>query len=539
MRQGAVAVSIPADDVYRWRVLGVVMLGTFMSALDSSIVNVSLPNMMASFGASVDDIEWVVTGYMLGFSTFMPLTAWLRDRVGYRVLYIASLAVFIAGSALCGIAPNLPALVLARVIQAFGGGAITPTGLAMIAEVFPPKERGRALGLWGVGVVVGPAFGPTLGGYLTETLGWRSIFNINLPIGIVGLLAASRILRVDKPHAQTSRGFDLPGFVLLTTFLVAALLGLSNGNREGWSSSYVVTCALVTSVSFVLFLAVESIVSARILDLGLFRSPQFTVAMVVTAARSVALYGGIFLLPLFLQDLMGRSENRYWTLAASRRAGHGDGHAGFRPDCGAFRHAHTDDCWPYAHCLVHVDVPQTGRDHKHMGRALSNPDTRGRAGPTGDAGDDRGHQCRANDQGWHGVFDVEPDTADFWFTRHCHPCLRPRAQNDFPPCSGGTRSRGRKTGVVGRHAQPRPACRRAGLATLGGEAARGISRRAQDCRGCVGAGLQRCLPRRRRHRRRGGHPGALSRIEVQGARTRRARARRACGLAMIGSKENP
>jgi len=144
----------PADDGYRWRVLGVVMLGTVMSALDSSIVNVSLPNIMASFGASVDDIEWVVTGYMLGFSTFMPLTAWLRDRVGYKVLYVASLAVFIGGSALCGLAPNLPALVLARVIQAFGGGAITPTGLAMIAEVFPPKERGRALGLWGVGVVV-------------------------------------------------------------------------------------------------------------------------------------------------------------------------------------------------------------------------------------------------------------------------------------------------------------------------------------------------------------------------------------------------
>ena len=303
-----VPVGTSPDAGYRWRVLGVVMLGTVMSALDSSIVNVSLPNMMASFGASVDDIEWVVTGYMLGFSTFMPLTAWLRDRVGYKVLYVASLVVFIGGSALCGLAPNLPALVLARVIQAFGGGAITPTGLAMIAEVFPPKERGRALGLWGVGVVVGPAFGPTLGGYLTETLGWRSIFNINLPIGVVGLLAASRVLRSDKPHAQPYRGFDLPGFVLLTAFLVSALLGLSNGNREGWTSNYVVACALVSSVSFVLFLAVESIVTERILDLGLFRKPQFTVAMVVTSARSVALYGGIFLLPLFLQDLMGRSE---------------------------------------------------------------------------------------------------------------------------------------------------------------------------------------------------------------------------------------
>ena len=303
-----VAIPVDADAAYRWRVLGVVMLGTFMSALDSSIVNVSLPNMMASFGTSVDDIEWVVTGYMLGFSTFMPLTAWLRDRVGYRVLYIASLAVFIGGSVLCGIAPNLPTLVVARVIQAFGGGAITPTGLAMIAEVFPPDQRGRALGLWGVGVVVGPAFGPTLGGYLTETLGWRSIFNINLPIGVIGLLAATRVLRVDKPHARTGRGFDVPGFVFLTAFLVAALLGLSNGNREGWGSPYVITCALVSTISFALFLAVESIVSERILDLGLFGKPQFTVAMVVTSARSVALYGGIFLLPLFLQDLMGRTE---------------------------------------------------------------------------------------------------------------------------------------------------------------------------------------------------------------------------------------
>ncbi len=302
------SIAAAVDPAYRWRVLGVVMLGTVMSALDSSIVNVSLPNMMASFGASIDDIEWVVTGYMLAFSTFMPLTAWLRDRLGYRVLYIASLVVFTVGSLLCGIAPNLPTLVFARVIQAVGGGAITPTGMAIIAEVFPPEERGRALGIWGVGVIVGPALGPTLGGYLTEMFGWRSIFNINLPIGAVGLLIASRVLRADKPHATASRDFDLPGFSLLTVFLVSTLLGLSNGNHEGWTSRYVLTCGLVSAVSFVLFLAVESIVAERILDLGLFRNAQFSVAMVVTAARSVALYGGIFLLPVFLQNQMGRSE---------------------------------------------------------------------------------------------------------------------------------------------------------------------------------------------------------------------------------------
>jgi DHA2 family multidrug resistance protein len=232
----------------------------------------------------------------------------LRDRLGYRVLYLASLAVFTLGSLLCGLAPNLGVLVGARVIQAMGGGAITPTGMAMIAEVFPPERRGRALGVWGVGAMAGPALGPTLGGYLTDAFGWRSIFNVNLPIGVVGLWLAGRILREDMPQPGKRRGFDLPGFVLLSSFLVSTLLGLSKGNQEGWTSRYVLACGLVSAISLVMFLAVESVASERILDLGLFRSGQFTVAMVVTCARSVALYGGTFLLPLFLQNQMARSE---------------------------------------------------------------------------------------------------------------------------------------------------------------------------------------------------------------------------------------
>jgi DHA2 family multidrug resistance protein len=300
----------PDEGRYRWQVLGVVMLGTVMSALDSSIVNVSLPSMMASFGASVDDIEWVVTGYMLGFSTFMPLTAWLRDRLGHRRLYMLSLTVFVLGSLLCGLAWNLPVLIAARVIQAFGGGAITPTGMAMIAEVFPPKERGRALGIWGVGVIVGPALGPTLGGYLTQTLGWRSIFDINLPIGVVGLLAASRLLRPDRPAASEHRPFDVPGFVTLTTFLVALLYGLSKGNHSGWTSALVVGCGLIAAFSLVAFLVVESVTTHRILDLGLLRHGQFSVALMVVAVRSTALFGGVFLLPLFMQSHMGLSEVR-------------------------------------------------------------------------------------------------------------------------------------------------------------------------------------------------------------------------------------
>lgn len=302
--------AAPPDPRYRWQVLGVVMLGTVMSALDASIVNVCLPNMMASFGAGVDEIEWVITGYMLGFSTFMPLTVWLRARIGHRALFLVSLSVFTVGSVLCGVAWSLPALVAARVIQAFGGGAITPTGMAMLAEVFPPEERGRALGIWGVGVIVGPAIGPTLGGYLTDAFGWRAIFDVNLPFGVVGLLAALRILRRDRPAAGARQPFDLAGFLLLSVFLVSLLLGLSKGNTEGWTSRYVLTCALLAAFSLPAFLLVESVVEHGILDLGLLRSGQLSIALAVTAIRSIALYGGTFLLPVFLQTHQGLDEIR-------------------------------------------------------------------------------------------------------------------------------------------------------------------------------------------------------------------------------------
>src|ERR1035438_7098348 len=156
-----------SGNAYKWELLGVVMIGTLMAALGQSIVNVSLPDIMADFGSPVNDIEWVITGYMLAFATLMPLTAWLREHIGYKRLFVASLFVFTVGSLFCAMAWNLPSLVTARVLQAFGGGAITPTGMAMISEVFEPRERGKAIGYWGVGVIVGPAFGPTMGGYLT------------------------------------------------------------------------------------------------------------------------------------------------------------------------------------------------------------------------------------------------------------------------------------------------------------------------------------------------------------------------------------
>ncbi len=296
------------EDNYKWKVLCVVMIGTLMSALDSSIVNVSIPAIMADFGSSLDDIEWVITSYMLAFASLMPLTAWLRERIGHKALYIASLVVFTIGSVFCGLAWNLPTLIIARVLQAIGGGAIIPTGMAMISDVFEPRERGRALGFWGLGAVMGPAFGPTIGGYLTKHFGWPSIFLVNLPIGIMAVLLAIRILKPDRPHHSAHRKFDGFGFTFLALFLIAFLLGLSKGESEGWTSTYITTCAILSVIGLTGFLVVESIVDNKIINLSLLSNPVFAACFLLTAVRSVAIYGGTFLLPVFLQNYKGYDE---------------------------------------------------------------------------------------------------------------------------------------------------------------------------------------------------------------------------------------
>ncbi len=293
------------DKKYQWEVLIVVMIGMFMAVLDSSIVNVSLPTMMADLGVNVDDIEWVVTGYMLAFAALMPLTGWFRDHIGHKKLYLGALGLFTLGSALCGLAWNLPSLIIARIIQALGGGAMGPTSMAMVSEVFPPQERGKAIGIWGIGIIMGPAIGPTLGGFLTKYYGWRSIFTVNIPVGIIGFILAMALLKQDTPPHSQKRDFDLAGFVALTTFLVAFLLGISKGEREGWGSTYIITCWFLSILGLAGFLVTESLVTDGIVDTKLFRIPVFSSCIIVGAVRSVALFGGIFLLPLFLQNIMG------------------------------------------------------------------------------------------------------------------------------------------------------------------------------------------------------------------------------------------
>lgn len=315
--------SIPNPHAaYRWGVLGVIMMGTFMAILDSSIVNVALPHMMSAFGVNREQIEWVATGFLLTSATVMPLMGWLASRVNYKALYLSCLLLFTVASGACAMAWSLESLVAARVVQAIGGGAIQPIGMAIVAELFEPHERGRALGVWGTGIMVAPALGPTLGGYLTDTFTWRTIFSVNLPVGAVTLLLGILIMRPLRARGP-GRRFDLLGYSFLAMALVAGLTALSHGQEKGWSSSYIHVCEAFTVVGAVMFIALELAVEHPLLDLKLFLLRNYSLSIVLALFRAVGLFGSVFLLPIFLQNLMGYTTTQagLWMIPGATAVG--------------------------------------------------------------------------------------------------------------------------------------------------------------------------------------------------------------------------
>ncbi|MGB9736629.1 MAG: MFS transporter, partial [bacterium] len=187
-----------ADSSYKWWVLAIVMIGSFMGVLDNSIVNVALPHFMVAFGVNTEEVEWVVTAYMLAFAILMPLAVWLRNLLGLKNAFLLELTFFVIGSFLCSLSWSLDSLIVFRLIQAIGAGDIMPTGMTMISEVFPKEERGLALGIWGAGVTAAPAIGPTLGGYLLDHVSWHALFYINIPIGVLAFFWGLSILKPNK-----------------------------------------------------------------------------------------------------------------------------------------------------------------------------------------------------------------------------------------------------------------------------------------------------------------------------------------------------
>ncbi|HWP96823.1 MAG TPA: DHA2 family efflux MFS transporter permease subunit [Syntrophomonadaceae bacterium] len=288
-----------------WSILIVIILGTFMAILDSSIVNVALPKMMAIFNASTDDIEWILTAYMLTLGVIMPISGFLGDRFGYKRIYILALSLFVVGSGLCGLAWNLPSMIFARVIQALGGGIMQPLGMALIYRSFPRSKMGMVLGFWGIAAMAAPAIGPTLGGYLVDYVYWRLIFYINVPIGLLNIFLAGLLL-TESPLIK-GHHFDFVGLISSCVGLFCLLLAISKGTTEGWTSLYILTLEIVAFTSLAIFVFNELTHPEPLLDLRMFKNKIFTLSIVIGALIAMGLFGAIFLIPLMLQNFLGQS----------------------------------------------------------------------------------------------------------------------------------------------------------------------------------------------------------------------------------------
>ena len=302
-------VSIPKQREggisYKWILTIVVILGAFMSVLDTTIVNIAIPRLETAFGAGVNNVEWVLTGYTLAQGVAVPLVAYFTDRLGIKRFYIFSLIAFTVGSALCGLAWSLPMLILFRVIQGLGGAALMPLSMTLLFSVFPPKERGIAMGVFGVPVLLAPAIGPTLGGYLVTYASWQVIFYINVPIGILAVFLSYLFIH---DHQERKRPhFDLVGFCFVTVGLALTLYGLSSASTDGWGSTTVMGCISIGIVSLIIFTFVELSISKRggnpLLNLRLYANGPFSSSNIANILITFTMFGGLFLIPLYLQNM--------------------------------------------------------------------------------------------------------------------------------------------------------------------------------------------------------------------------------------------
>jgi DHA2 family multidrug resistance protein len=294
-------------DYYRWLVMAAVMIATFMAVLDATIVNVALSKLMSTFGVSVDRVEWVLTAYLLIFGVMLPSSGWFADHYGYKRLFLISLLLFTAGSFLCSLSWSLGALIFFRLIQGAGAGILMPVGMAIITREFPPEKRGIALGFWSISASASVSLGPTLGGYLIDRFSWHTIFDINIPVGILAIIATIIIVREHK--SEDVRTFDLLGFISLAAFLTSLLLALANGNSSwntgGWTSPYILTCFAVALVGLVVFLITEVSVEHPLIEISLFKNFDFALSNSAMFLFGLGMFGSTFLLPIYLQNSLG------------------------------------------------------------------------------------------------------------------------------------------------------------------------------------------------------------------------------------------
>ncbi|HEX4210994.1 MAG TPA: DHA2 family efflux MFS transporter permease subunit, partial [Candidatus Binataceae bacterium] len=274
---------------HKWLIALAVMLGTTLEVLDSSIVNVSLPHMQGTFSASVDEIAWVLTSYLVANGIMIPLTGWISSRFGRKRYFLTSVMVFVAASGLCGAAETLDQMVIFRLIQGAAGAAMIPSSQAILMETFPPEEQQMAMAMWGVGLMCAPILGPTLGGWITDNWNWRWNFYINLPIGTIAFVMVTVFVHDPsylRQHKTGSR-IDYLGIVYLATFLGLLQIVLDRGQRSDWfSAPWVVWSSIISGTAMVLLIWCEVRIKEPILDLRMMRIPLFSIAVFLVVVMS-------------------------------------------------------------------------------------------------------------------------------------------------------------------------------------------------------------------------------------------------------------
>lgn len=282
------------------------MFGTFMEVLDTTVVNVSLPHIAGSMSASVDEATWVLTSYLVANAIILPITGWLSARFGRKNLLMTSVVGFTVSSFLCGLAPTLPLLIIFRVLQGASGGCLQPLSQAVLLEAFPPDQRGKAMGFWGLGIVVAPVMGPVLGGWLTDNYSWRWVFYINIPVGIACLIM-TKLFIFDPPYLKREKGgVDYWGIGMLAVWIGGLQVVLDKGQQEDWmQSSFIRAFAAVTVIALIGFLAREFMTRKPVVNLRAFKDRTFSAGVFLMTIVGFVLYGSLVLLPLWLQTLLG------------------------------------------------------------------------------------------------------------------------------------------------------------------------------------------------------------------------------------------
>jgi len=292
-----------SDKSERFIITVAMMSATVMQALDTTIVNVALPHMAGNLGASMDQVSWVLTSYLIAASLVMPLTGYLSDRYGRRRFLLTSIGGFVIASALCGLSQNLAQMVVFRLLQGLFGASLIPLSQAVMAETYPAHERGKAMAIWGMGVMVAPIVGPTLGGWLTEVVSWRWTFYINLPVGaLTFFLAATYVPDTDKRE----RDLDWAGFAALALSLCALQVTLDRGEQDDWLGSRFIVSMATAAFAFFLLFVWRTVVNRRdpLFNLAVLKDRNFVLACTIVFITGLGLYGSMLLQPMFLENLL-------------------------------------------------------------------------------------------------------------------------------------------------------------------------------------------------------------------------------------------